>query len=154
MDNSFWRVNISSVDVAACERRLRGDWQSGPRGEGASALHDRMLAACLHRPTLWCPVRAQNTHTNAARTHTRPGSRAMFPFVSETNYLVIKARATNELYHRESRGGGMLHGKRQGSQRSRVCQQCLDGPHASRTVVGMLLRGPQKRMKWKGRGHD
>lgn len=64
----------------------------------------------------------------------------MFPFVSETNYLVIKARARNELYHQESyKDGGMLGGGER--ERKKESQQDGGWPHASGGVVGFLLNG-------------
>lgn len=70
----------------------------------------------------------------------------MFPFVSETNYLVIKARARNELYRQESYiDWGPLGGERERQQ---------DGgwPYGSKGTVGFLLNGENaERMRWNER---
>lgn len=61
------------------------------------ALHDRMLATCLHSPLSDSrsePGKLMDTHTHT-QTETHTCSQATFPFISQTNYIVI-----NELHHR------------------------------------------------------
>lgn len=76
------------------------------QARSASGLHDRMLASCLQSllsDALSEPRKHTTAHTSRTHAHAdaHAHSQAASHFVSETNYLVIKARAKNKLYHQE-----------------------------------------------------